>query len=411
MKQEILQRFLRYVQIDTQSKIGEERIPSTQKQFDLARLLAQELKDMGMQEVELDENCYIMATLPSNSSKKLPTIGFVAHIDTAPDFTGSNVRPKIWENYDGSDLLLDEEAGIVLSPKDFPKLLECKGQTLITTDGKTLLGADDKAGVTEIVSAMAYLLAHPEIEHGRIRICFTPDEEVGRGADLFDVEKFGADWAYTMDGSTVGELEYENFNAASATVHIQGKNVHPGYAKGKMINALYIAAELMQAFPASERPETTEGYEGFYHLNTMQGHVDACSLNYIIRDHDREKFEARKLYFQEQVDALNSNYADAIRLEIADQYYNMREQIEPVMHIVDLAERALRDLGIEPLILPIRGGTDGSRLSFMGLPCPNIFAGGQNFHGRYEYVTLEAMELATKTIVRIASLLAEEQGD
>ena len=408
MKQAILERFLRYVRIDTQSEPGVETIPSTSKQFDLAHVLVEELKAMGMQEVTMDAHGYVMATLPATSAKAIPTIGFVAHMDTAPDFSGKDVKPQVWENYDGKDIVLNEKMGLVLSAAQFPELTDFKGQTLITTDGTTLLGADDKAGVAEIMSAMAYLLQHPEIEHGKVRICFTPDEEVGRGADLFDVAKFGAEWAYTMDGSFLGELEYENFNAAGAQVEIQGRNVHPGYAKDKMVNALYIATAFVQSLPLEEVPEKTEDYEGFYHLNNMEGSVDFCRLNYIIRDHDREKFEARKALFRAKVAEFQALYPERIKLIMKDQYYNMREKIEPVMHIVDLAEQAMRDLGIEPLIKPIRGGTDGSRLSFMGLPCPNIFAGGINFHGRYEYVSLESMELATRTIVRIVERLAQE---
>ncbi|WBM73574.1 peptidase T [Saprospira grandis] len=408
MKEQILERFLRYVKIDSMSEFGVDKIPSTEKQWDMAKVLEAELKAMGMQEVELDEHCYLMATLPSNSQKDIPTIGFVAHIDSSPDFISDDVRPKVWPNYQGQSLALDEEAGIFLSPEEFPEMLKYKGQTLITTSGNTLLSADDKAGVTEIMSAMDYLIQHPEIEHGKIRICFTPDEEVGRGADLFDVEKFGADWAYTMDGSEVGELEYENFNAAYAKVTVQGKSVHPGYAKGKMVNSHYLAAQFMLSLPLEETPEHTEGYEGFYHLNSMQASVDQAEMLYIIRDHDRQKFEDRKQFFEQKVADFNQKHNNCLSLEIKDQYYNMREKIEPLMHIVDLAEAAMKDLNITPLIKPIRGGTDGSRLSYMGLPCPNIFAGGMNFHGRYEYVALESMELATQLIVRIAERLAEE---
>ena len=408
MKEQILERFLRYVKIDSMSEFGVDKIPSTEKQWDMAKVLEAELKAMGMQEVELDEHCYLMATLPSNSKKDIPTIGFVAHIDSSPDFISDDVRPKVWPNYQGQSLALDEEAGIFLSPEEFPEMLKYKGQTLITTSGNTLLSADDKAGVTEIMSAMDYLIQHPEIEHGKIRICFTPDEEVGRGADLFDVEKFGADWAYTMDGSEVGELEYENFNAAYAKVTVQGKSVHPGYAKGKMVNSHYLAAQFMLSLPLEETPEHTEGYEGFYHLNSMQASVDQAEMLYIIRDHDRQKFEDRKQFFEQKVANFNQEHNNCLSLEMKDQYYNMREKIEPLMHIVDLAEAAMKDLNITPLIKPIRGGTDGSRLSYMGLPCPNIFAGGMNFHGRYEYVALESMELATQLIVRIAERLAEE---
>ncbi len=408
MKDKILERFLRYVQVDTMSEFGVEQIPSTEKQWILAKQIVEELQRIGLSDISLDDHCYIMATLPSNSKKEIPTIGFVAHIDTSPDFIADRVQPKIWHKYQGQDLVLNEEKGIILSQKDFPELAEVLGHTLITTDGNTLLGADDKAGVTEIVSAMEYLLEHPEIEHGKIRICFTPDEEVGRGADLFDVEKFGAEWAYTMDGSSLGELEFENFNAAYALVKIQGKSVHPGYAKDKMINSNLLAAEFIQSLPINEVPEKTEGYEGFYHLNSMKGSVDATELMYIIRDHDRTVFENRKLHFQELVTEFNRKYPQSASLEMKDQYYNMREKVEPLMHIVDKAETAMRELGIVPKIKPIRGGTDGSRLSYMGLPCPNIFAGGMNFHGRYEYVSLEVMELASSVIIKIAENLCKE---
>ena len=401
MKATILDRFQRYVKVDTESEFGVDKIPSTDKQWVLAKQIVEELKQIGMSDVTIDEHCYIMATLPASTDKKIPVIGFVAHIDTSPDFTGHGVNPQVWENYDGGDLLLNKEQNIVLKVSESPEMLNFKGHTLITTDGTTLLGADDKAGVTEIVSAMEYLIQHPEIKHGKIRICFTPDEEVGRGADLFDVEKFGAEWAYTMDGSMVGELEYENFNAAYALVKIQGKSVHPGYAKGKMVNSNYLAADFIQAMPAKEVPEHTVDYEGFYHLNNMKATVDSAELMYIIRDHDRQKFEDRKVFFQNQINEFNKKYNGAFTLEMKDQYYNMREKVEPVMHIVDLAEKAMLDLGIKPLIKPIRGGTDGSRLSYMGLPCPNIFAGGLNFHGRYEYVSLEVIEKATMVIVKI----------
>lgn len=408
MKENILERFLRYVKVDTMSEFGVDKIPSTDKQWVLANQIVEELKRIGLSEVTIDEHCYIMATLPANTDKNIPTIGFVAHVDTSPDFIADKVNPQIWNNYDGGEVVLNAAQNIVLRPIEFPELAAVKGHTLITTDGTTLLGADDKAGVTEIVSAMEYLLAHPEIKHGKIRICFTPDEEVGRGADLFDVAKFGAEWAYTMDGSAVGELEFENFNAAYALLKIQGKSVHPGYAKDKMVNSNYLAADFIQSMPANEVPERTEHYEGFYHLNNMKTTVDAAELMYIIRDHDRTKFEARKVFFQQQVDAFNLKYNGAFSVEIKDQYYNMREKVEPVMHIVDLAEKAMLDLGIKPLIKPIRGGTDGSRLSYMGLPCPNIFAGGMNFHGRYEYVSLEVMELATKVIVKIVENMGRD---
>lgn len=402
MQQQILERFLRYVKVDTQSEFGVEQIPSTDKQFILAKQIAAELEEIGLSDVSLDENCYIMATLPSNTDKDVPTIGFVAHIDTSPDFTATNCQPKVWENYDGGDLLLHEDENIELKVADFPEIQQFKGQTLITTDGTTLLGADDKAGVTEIVSAMEYLIQHPEIKHGTIRICFTPDEEVGRGADLFDVEKFGAEWAYTMDGSLPGEIEYENFNAAYAEIAIQGTIVHPGAAKDKMVNSLYIGAELVQALPKEAVPEKTEGYEGFFHLLSMEGDVDKTTLRYIIRDHDKQLFEDKKQLLENLVADFNQRYENRLSLTLKDQYYNMAEKVRPVMHIVDIAREAITNIGLTPITRPIRGGTDGSRLSFMGLPCPNIFAGGMNFHSRFEYVALESIELATKTIIEIA---------
>jgi tripeptide aminopeptidase len=409
MKEQILERFIRYVKVDTQSEFGVEKIPSTDKQFILANQIVEELKTIGMSEVEIDEHCYIMATLPANTDKKIPVIGFVAHVDTSPDFTATGCDPKVWENYDGSDLVLNETGGIVLKTEEFPEMLQFKGQTMITTNGMTLLGADDKAGVTEIVSAMEYLINHPEIKHGKIRICFTPDEEVGRGADLFDVEKFGAEWAYTMDGSIPGEIEYENFNAAYAEIDIQGKIVHPGSAKNKMVNSLLIAAELILSLPEAETPQNTEGYEGFFHLMSNKGNVDKSELRYIIRDHDKEKFQARKAQMQKLVDEMNEKHDNRISLKMTDQYYNMAEKVKPVMHIVEIAREAISNLGMKPLTNPIRGGTDGSRLSFMGLPCPNIFAGGLNFHSRYEFVALESIVSATETIVEIARIM--EQRD
>ena len=404
-KKHILNRFISYVKIDTESDPKSTSTPSTIKQWDLANKLAEELKAIGMQDVCIDKNAYIIATLPSNITHKVPTIGFISHFDTSPDFTATNVKPKIVENYDGSVIILNKEENIVLSPNYFEDLLLYKGQTLITTDGTTLLGADDKAGVCEIVSAMEYLIQHPEIKHGPIKVGFTPDEEIGRGAHKFDVEKFGADWAYTMDGSQIGELEYENFNAASALVKVNGKIVHPGYAKGKMINSMYYASQFIETLPKNETPEKTEGYEGFYHLHSMEGKVENTELNYIIRDHDRNKFEARKLQLIDLVKSLNKDIGHTIfEIEIKDQYYNMKEMVVPVMHIVDIAEAAMKELNIKPLIKPIRGGTDGSQLSFMGLPCPNIFAGGHNFHGRYEYVPLESILSATEVICKIAEL-------
>ncbi|WP_417881686.1 peptidase T [Xanthomarina gelatinilytica] len=406
-KQHIINRFVSYVTIDTESDPKSDTTPSTKKQWDLANKLAEELKAIGMQDVTIDENAYIMATLPSNVDHEVPTIGFISHFDTSPDFTGANVKPQIVENYNGKDIVLNAEEDIVLSPDYFEDLLLYKGQTLITTDGTTLLGADDKAGITEIVSAMEYLINHPEIQHGPIRVGFTPDEEIGRGAHKFDVEKFGADWAYTMDGSQIGELEYENFNAAGAVVKVKGKIVHPGYAKGKMVNSMYIATEFINSLPRLETPEHTEGYEGFFHLYSIQGEVEETILEYIIRDHDKQHFEARKEVMVKLTNDINEQYErEVITIDIKDQYFNMKEKVEPVMHIVDIAEEAMKQLGIKPLIKAIRGGTDGSQLSYMGLPCPNIFAGGHNFHGRYEYVPVESMIKATEVICKIAELTA-----
>ncbi len=408
--QQIIDRFFRYVKIDTQSNPNNEAaFPSTEKQWDLANILVQELKDMGMQDVHIDKHAYIMATLPSNLDYDVPTVGFIAHMDTSPDFTGTNVKPQIHKNYDGKDIVLNKDKNIILSPDYFEDLLQYKGQTIITTDGTTLLGADDKAGITEIMCAMQYLINNPDIKHGAIRVAFTPDEEVGKGAHKFDVEKFNADWAYTIDGSQVGELEYENFNAAGAKVTITGRSVHPGYAKGKMVNSMLISSEFINALPADETPQTTTGYEGFFHVYGMEGNVEKTEIGLIIRDHDRKKFEARKIQVQQIVDDINLRLGkDAVAVEIKDQYFNMREKVEPVMHIVDIAEDAMKALNIKPLIKAIRGGTDGSQLSYMGLPCPNIFAGGHNFHGRFEYVPVESMELAIKTIVKIAELTAEK---
>ena len=402
-KKHITNRFIKYITIDTESDPNNPAFPSSDKQWDLAKVLVKELEQIGMQDVDLDENCYIMATLPSNIDYKVPTIGFVSHIDTSPDFTGKNINPQIIENYDGKDIVLNKEKNIILSSSYFDDLLQYKGQTIITTDGTTLLGADDKAGITEIVTAMEYLIQHPEIKHGKIRICFTPDEEVGKGAHLFDVEKFGADWAYTMDGSQIGELEYENFNAASAKVTITGKIVHPGYAKGKMINSMLIANEFIATLPVQEVPEKTDGYEGFFHLHDIKGNVEETVLEYIIRDHDLELFEKRKKLIQKIANDFNNKYnQEIIKVEIKNQYFNMKEKITPVMHIVDMAEEVMKDLGITPLIKAIRGGTDGSQLSYKGLPCPNIFAGGHNFHGRFEYVPVESMIKATEVIIGIA---------
>ena len=407
-KQHILKRFLSYVKIDTESDPNSDTTPSTEKQWKLANKLAKELEAIGLSDVSIDDNAYVMATLPSNVKHDVPAIGFISHFDTSPDFTAANVNPQIVENYDGKDIVLNAEENIVLSPNYFDDLLLYKGQTLITTDGTTLLGADDKAGVCEIVSAMEYLVKHPEIKHGPIKVGFTPDEEIGRGAHKFDVAKFGAEWAYTMDGSQIGELEYENFNAASAKVTVHGKIVHPGYAKGKMINSMYYAQKFIEGLPKNETPETTQGYEGFFHLHNIQGKVEKTVLNYIIRDHDLKQFKNRKETVTALVNDLNKRF-DKVRfeIEIKDQYFNMKEKVTPMMHIVDIAEAAMKALDIKPLIKPIRGGTDGSQLSYMGLPCPNIFAGGHNFHGRYEYVPLESILSATEVICKIAALTQE----
>ncbi|MGF1636123.1 MAG: peptidase T [Cyclobacteriaceae bacterium] len=406
MVDQIKERFLRYVKIDTQSDEKNTACPSTEKQWNLARLLCQELKDIGLQEVDLDENGYIMAKLPANTSGDIPVIGFISHMDTSPDMSGKDVNPQFVEKYDGSDILLNKQDNIVLSPVDFPELLQYIGQALITTDGTTLLGADDKAGVAAIVSAMDYLVKHPEIKHGEIKVGFTPDEEIGRGADLFDVAKFGAEYAYTIDGGQIGELEYENFNAAVATIEIQGRNVHPGTAKNQMINALHLAMELNAMLPAQQRPEYTAGYEGFYHLIDLSGEVEHSSMRYIIRDHDSAKFSQKKDWITNVVNLLNQKYNGRIKLEIKDQYYNMREKVEPVMHIVDTAEEAMKICGVKPIIKPIRGGTDGCRLSYMGLPCPNIFAGGHNFHGKYEFIPVPSMHKAVEVITKICELVA-----
>lgn len=409
-KKHLIDRFIRYVTVDTESDPSSDTTPSTAKQWDLANALVEELKHIGLEDVTIDENAYIMATLPSNVPHQVPTIGFISHFDTTPDFTGKDVKPQIIENYDGKDIVLNESQNIILSPSYFEDLLLYKGQTLITTDGTTLLGADDKAGITEIVSAMEYLVQHPEILHGKIRIGFTPDEEIGRGAHKFDVEKFGAQWAYTMDGSQVGELEYENFNAAGALVSIKGKIVHPGYAKGKMVNSMYIATDYINSLPRLETPEHTQDRQGFFHLYSVKGEVDSTQLQYIVRDHDKEQFEARKIMMLKLADELNSQLGEkCVSVEIKDQYFNMREKIEPVMHIVAIAEKAMEQAGIKPLIKPIRGGTDGSQLSFKGLPCPNIFAGGHNFHGRFEYVPVESIQKAIEVIVNIVQLVGEKK--
>lgn len=410
-KDQIIKRFISYVTVDTESNPNSKTTPSTAKQWNLANALVKELKTIGLEDVTIDANAYIMATLPSNVSGNVPTIGFIAHFDTSPDFTGANVKPQIVHNYDGGEILLNKKNDIVLSPDYFEDLKNYKGQTLITTDGTSLLGADDKAGICEIISAMEYLVKHPTIKHGTIRVGFTPDEEIGRGAHKFDVEKFGSDWAYTVDGSQLGELEYENFNAASAIVKIKGKIVHPGYAKGKMINSIYIATEFINSIPRLESPEHTDGYEGFFHLHNMDGNVEETTLHYIIRDHNKEHFEARKDVMQKLTYELNAQYGNkVITTHIKDQYYNMREKIVPVMHIVDIAEEAMKQLNIKPIIKAIRGGTDGSQLSYMGLPCPNIFAGGHNFHGPYEYIPVESMIKATEVICKIAELTATKKS-
>lgn len=405
----VTDRFISYARIDTQSDESSESTPSSRKQFDLAQLLIKELELLGLEEVDIDENGYIMATLSANTDKNVPVIGFIAHMDTSPDMSGEHVNPRIIRNYEGGEIILHKEKNVILSPNDFPDLLLYKGQDLITTDGTTLLGADDKAGIAEIMTAMEYLKNHPEIKHGKIRVAFTVDEEIGRGADKFDVKKFGAEYAYTLDGGRIGELEYENFNAALATVHVQGRNVHPGTAKDTMINAIHLAMEFNATLPVQQRPEYTQGYEGFYHLIDFNGQVEYSSFRYIIRDHDREKFEEKKKLIQECADFMNRKYGEGrIRVELKDQYFNMREKVEPVKFIVDIAEEAMNFLGIPPIIKPIRGGTDGSKLSYMGLPCPNIFAGGHNFHGKYEFVPIQSMEKAVEVIVKIAELYQEK---
>lgn len=409
--QHIIDRFISYVIIDTESDSNSETTPSTKKQWDLANKLVEELKSIGMQEVTIDKKAYIMATLPSNVDHEVPTIGFISHFDTSPDFSGANVKPQIIQNYDGGDIVLNAEQNIILSPKYFKDLLQYKGQTLITTDGTTLLGADDKAGITEIVTAMEFLINNPEIKHGKIRVGFTPDEEIGRGAHHFDVEKFGCDWAYTMDGSQVGELEYENFNAAGAKITFKGKSVHPGYAKGKMINSMLIANDFINELPKGETPQETRGYEGFFHVHHLKGSIEETVLELIIRDHNKKKFEKRKELIAKIVKKINRKFAnkfgeDIVIAEVKDQYYNMKEKVLPVKHIVDIAENAMKLLKIKPLIKPIRGGTDGCQLSYKGLPCPNIFAGGHNFHGKYEYVPAESMQKAVDVIVKIAELTA-----
>lgn len=404
----VLDRFLKYVTFDTQSNEETGTTPSTPGQRVFAEVLVKELEAIGMEEISLDENSYVMATLPANTDEKIPTIGFIAHLDTSPDMSGKNVQPRI-VTYLGGDIVLDAEENVVLSQSMFPELSDYKGQDIIVTNGKTLLGADDKGGVAAIVASMQYLKDHPEIKHGKIRIAFTPDEEIGQGADHFDVEKFGCDWGYTIDGGQIGELEYENFNAAAAKIVFKGRNVHPGYAKHKMINSIRIANQFISMLPRHETPEHTEGYEGFYHLVGIQGDVEQTTLSYIIRDHDRSRFESRKREMAHLVRKINAEFGeDTAVLELRDQYYNMREKIEPVMHIIDTAFAAMEAVGVKPNVKPIRGGTDGAQLSFKGLPCPNIFAGGLNFHGRFEFVPIQNMEKAMKVIIKIAELVAKE---
>lgn len=404
----VIERFLKYVTFDTQSDESTGVTPSTPKQMVFAQYLKTELEELGLKDISLDENGYLFATLPSNVDHEVPVVGFIAHMDTSPDMSGENVKPRIVEKYDGKDIPLCAEENIILSPANFPELLDHVGEDLIVTDGHTLLGADDKAGIAEIVGAVAYLIAHPEIKHGDIRIGFNPDEEIGLGAHKFDVEKFGAKWAYTMDGGEVGELEFENFNAAAAKIRVKGRNVHPGYAKNKMINSLSVANEYASLLPANETPGTTEGYEGFYHLIGMEGEVENTVLSYIVRDHDREKFEARKQALLNYAAQLNEKYGEGtVTVELKDQYYNMRQQVEPLMYIIDIAFAAMQEAGVTPKVKAIRGGTDGAQLSFKGLPCPNIFAGGLNFHGRYEFVPVQSIEKAMNVVVKIAELTAK----
>lgn len=404
----VIERFLKYVTFDTQSDESTGVTPSTPKQMVFAQYLKTELEELGLKDISLDENGYLFATLPSNVDHEVPVVGFIAHMDTSPDMSGEDVKPRIVEKYDGKDIPLCAEENIILSPANFPELLDHVGEDLIVTDGHTLLGADDKAGIAEIVGAVAYLIAHPEIKHGDIRIGFNPDEEIGLGAHKFDVKKFGAKWAYTMDGGEVGELEFENFNAAAAKIRVKGRNVHPGYAKNKMINSLLVANEYASLLPANETPGTTEGYEGFYHLIGMEGEVENTVLSYIVRDHDREKFEARKQALLDYAAQLNEKYGEGtVTVELKDQYYNMRQQVEPLMHIIDIAFAAMQEAGVTPKVKAIRGGTDGAQLSFKGLPCPNIFAGGLNFHGRYEFVPVQSIEKAMNVVVKIAELTAK----
>ena len=407
---DITERFLSYVAFDTQSSEESTTTPSTHKQFALATHLVDELKALGLTEVEMDDMGYVYATLPANTDEDIPTIGFIAHMDTSPDASGADIKPRIVKTYDGKDLVLDAEAGIVTDVKTFPELLDHVGEDIIVTDGHTLLGADDKAGIAEIVSAMEYLLEHPEIKHGKVRVGFNPDEEIGLGAHHFDVRKFGCDWAYTMDGGELGEIEFENFNAAGAKIEINGVSVHPGYAKGKMVNAALVAADFVHRMPATETPATTEGYEGFFHLTGIEGGVEKATVSYIIRDHDRERFEARKQMVESLVKGMNRQYGEGtLVLNLKDQYYNMREKIEPVMHVIDIIKEAMVQAGVEPQVRAIRGGTDGAQLSFMGLPCPNIFAGGLNFHGPHEFLPIPNLQKACEVVVNIVSITAQRQ--
>ncbi|HBL75423.1 MAG: peptidase T [Bacteroidetes bacterium GWF2_42_66] len=408
--EKIIERFIRYTKIHTTSDPKSESFPSTERQLYFARQLEQELRWIGLSDVKTDEYGYVTATLSANTDKKCPVVGFIAHIDTSPDFSGENVSPRLIENYQGRNIQLSNDGQVELRPEMFPELLKYIGQDLLVTDGKTLLGADDKAGIAEIVSSMEYLHTHPEVKHGKIRICFTPDEEIGKGADHFDVKAFGADFAYTLDGGEIGELEYENFNAAGAIVTIRGRSVHPGYAKDKMINAVLVANQIVNFLPSEQRPEHTEKYEGFYHITSMEGNVSEARIEMIIRDHDLKKFEARKNFLKECCSLINLEYGeDVVQLQLEDQYYNMKQKIEPVKYVVDIAEQAMREVGVEPKIKAIRGGTDGARLSYMGLPCPNIFAGGHNFHGPYEYLPVQSMKKATEVIIRICELVAESR--
>ena len=406
MREKVVERFLKYVTFDTTANSNNSNCPSSEGQRVFANYLVEELKSLGLEDAHVDENCYVMATLKGNT-EGVDTIGFISHLDTAPDITGKNVKPRIIKNYDGNDIVLNKELNVITSSNYYPDLKKFIGEDLIVTDGTTLLGSDDKAGLAEIVTAIEYLVNNPHIKHGDIKVGFTPDEEIGRGADLFDVKKFGAKYAYTIDGGIMGELQYENFNAAGATITIQGKNVHPGLAKNEMVNALHIAAEISQMFPQSERPETTEEYEGFYHLNDINGNVESATMIYIIRDHSKEKFEYRKQYMKDVISKINERYNGRVTLELKDQYYNMKEKVEPVKFIVDIAEEAMKECDITPIIVPIRGGTDGSRLSFMGLPCPNIFTGGLNFHSKNECIPVVALEKCSNLIVKIAQKYAE----